>query len=169
MKIIVLFLSLAFSCFALANLTEDHSQTAIVDLYNLSVEDLPPLEEMVGIVPDIEKENLERGEEIQLAHGDEDRECRRRHGHQGLWLQLQSQRYYSSGSCTCTCSGARTGSTELYLQKWWILLLPALYSSPWIILSMLFLWNTDIQWQYQFMVRSKPQTLHKTAMAQCIK
>lgn len=82
MKAFVLFLSLAFSCFALANLP-DHSQTAIVDLYNLSIEDLPPLEEMVGIVPDIEKENLERGEEIQLAHGGEERECRRRHGQQG--------------------------------------------------------------------------------------
>ncbi len=87
MKIITLFLSLflslTLSCFAFANLPEDHSETTAVDLYNLSVEDLPPLEEMVGIVLDLENENFERGEEIQLAHGDEDQECRRRHGHGG--------------------------------------------------------------------------------------
>ena len=82
MKTIILFLSLFFSCFALASLQADHLKTSIVEFYDLSVEDLPPLEEMVGIVPDLERKDFERGEEIQLAHGEgNDSECRRRHGH----------------------------------------------------------------------------------------
>ena len=85
MKTFILSLSLVFSCFALANLPEDYSKKDLVDFHNLSINDLPPAEEMVGIIPGDEVEVkldgsieiIKRGEEIQLASGG--KRCNRRH------------------------------------------------------------------------------------------
>ena len=74
MKITIFFISLFFSYFAIANLPENHSETPVVEFSDLSIENMPPIEEMVGVV---NKDINKRGEEIQLANG----EHKHRHGH----------------------------------------------------------------------------------------
>ena len=76
---IMVFFSFVFSCFTFANYVETE------EVHFVDSADMPPVEEMVGIIHEENEEQAIRGEydnegeEIQLAHGG----CKRRHGHVG--------------------------------------------------------------------------------------
>lgn len=85
--IIMVFFSFVFSCFTFANYIETE------EVHFVDPVDIPPVEEMVGIIHEDSEEqairgeydNDDRGEEIQLAHGGHGGHgrCKRRHGQVG--------------------------------------------------------------------------------------
>lgn len=82
MKTIILSLLLSFSCFVGASLQkstslqENDSNIPVMKFSDLNTENMPPVEALVGVVPDKENKDIERGKEIQLAHGG--KRCNRR-------------------------------------------------------------------------------------------
>ena len=77
--ITILILLLCVPLFALANHPENALATTEVEFSDPDIENLPPVEEMTGVII-TDTVYTEKDAETHLAHG---RKCRRRHGHRG--------------------------------------------------------------------------------------